>query len=265
MLVAVHHAAHHHAAQFAAVLGQVAHLRHEDAQEEHIAHEPQRRGNRQPPVGQAHEHQGTQAVDHDVPDRADAGHHALAHGVAGLHDAVGDAPGKVVLKKRPALAHHVPVALPADQAGHARHHGVVAYQAVHQQRQRPAYQHQQRHAHQHRQGVGQRGASVGGLHQAHQAADEHGDQRVDQRHHQAGDEHRAEQALGLAHVMPVEGHQRLRWRRARARGGADQVFEDRKHQWQRLSAALGAADGGRGGGGWGIVAAGPTRHRHPTQ
>ena len=44
----------------------------------------------------------------------------------GLHHAVGDAPGEVVLEERPALPHHVPVALPADQAGDAGHqHGVA--------------------------------------------------------------------------------------------------------------------------------------------
>jgi hypothetical protein len=52
----------------------------------------------------------------------------------GLHHAVGDAAGEVVLEERPALAHHVPVALPADQAGDAGDHRVVAHQAVEQQR-----------------------------------------------------------------------------------------------------------------------------------
>src|SRR6185312_12028285 len=40
------------------------------------------------------QHERADAVDQDVPDRADARDDALAHRVAGLHDAVGDAAAK---------------------------------------------------------------------------------------------------------------------------------------------------------------------------
>ena len=52
----------------------------------------------------------------DVPHRVHDLHRRFAQRRAGLHDAVGDAAGEVVLEEGQALPHHVLVLLPADRA-----------------------------------------------------------------------------------------------------------------------------------------------------
>jgi len=47
-----------------------------------------------------------------------------------LHDALGDAPGEVVLEEVQALLEHVAVVLPTDQAGHAGADGLVDQQVM---------------------------------------------------------------------------------------------------------------------------------------
>src|SRR5213592_911345 len=64
--------------------------------------------------------------------------------------------------------------------------------------------------------------AVDGLHQRNQLPYEHRDHRVDQRHGQAGHEHKRVPALGLAHEVPVKGDEsRRRLARTRARRSAD--------------------------------------------
>src|SRR5207302_1835035 len=60
--------------------------------------------------------------------------------------------------------------------------------------------------------------AIRSFHQRHQPADEQRDHRIEQRHRQAGGEHRREPALRLAYEMPIESEQALR-RRARPRTG----------------------------------------------
>ena len=55
-------------------------------------------------------------------------------------------PAKSFWKKRPALAHHMPMALPADQVGEPRRDRLVGDQVLQQQRGGPHDQQHQRHA-----------------------------------------------------------------------------------------------------------------------
>jgi len=73
------------------------------------------------------------------------------------------------------------------------------------------------------------GGAVGGLHQRHQLADEDRDQGVDQRHAQAGGQHREVQAACLADEVPVEREQAWRRCAGRRRGRVDAGFEEGEH------------------------------------
>jgi hypothetical protein len=127
-------------------------------------------------------------------------------------------PGKVVLEERPALPHHVPVALPADQAGCAGDQRVLPQRDVREDHQRPHQENQAHHTGEHRPLSRQRGLSVERFHERHQLADEYRDGGVDQGHGETGDEHERVPALGLAHEVPVEREQARR-RLARTRAG----------------------------------------------
>ena len=207
------------------------------AQEEDVPREPQHRRDSQAPVGHRHQYQRTQPIDRDVPDGANARHHGLAQGIAGLHDAVGNPSREIVLEERPALPHDVPVTLPPDEAGHPRYHGVVAHQTVSEQGEWPTEQNNGRHAHQHRRGGAESGDAVAGLHQRHQLADEHGDQRVDQSHRKARDEHRGIQSARLADEMPIEREEPARRCGRRQFGRSYAGFEERKHGCRQCAAA----------------------------
>ena len=227
--IAVHDARHHQRAHFRTRLCQIAHARHEVAQEHDVARKPRERGQAQPPVRGHHQRQRADAVDRDVPDAAYRRHHAFAQGVGGLHHAIGQASGKIVVEERQVLADQVPMALPADETGGARNQHVLADGDVGEHHEGANHQYQRHHRDQQRRLLRQGRMAVGGLHQRNQLADEYRDQGVDQRHRQAGCEHERVPGLGLAHEMPIESEQP--WRRhtrAGARRGANarmQIFE----------------------------------------
>src|SRR5262249_54761130 len=127
--------------------------------------------------------------------------------IRGLHDAVGDAPREIVLEERPALAHDVPVALPADQAGGARYQRVLADRDVDQYHERAEDEYKRDHAEQQRPLLPERRGPVDGFHQRHELADEYRDHGVDQRDGEARDEHERIPALSLAREVPVKGDQ----------------------------------------------------------
>jgi hypothetical protein len=85
--------------------------------------------------------------------------------------------------------------------------GVVAHEAVGEQRERAADEHDERHADEQRQRVAKRREAIGRLHERDEAADEDGDRGVDHRDDDPGDEHRGVEAAGLADEVPVEGEE----------------------------------------------------------
>ena len=213
----------------------LAHARQEHPQHRGIGREPADDRQRQPPVGGGEEQRGARAVDQDVPDRVDAGDDALAQRRAGLHHPVGDAAGEIVLKIGPALAHDVPMALPARQVGEAGDQRLVGDQRRGEMRDRPQHQQQQRHPEE---------LPAGGLpdgvrrlrgHQRGDAADKDRDRRIEQRDDEPGHEQRAQQTGDLPHEMPIEADKRVRaaelGRRyvRRLLGRLDQAFEETEH------------------------------------
>ena len=65
-----------------------------------------------------------------MPERVHGLHGGIAQGVAGLHDALGDTPGEIILEKTQALLEHIAVVLPANQVGQAGADGLVHQQAM---------------------------------------------------------------------------------------------------------------------------------------
>ena len=98
----------------------LAHARHEINEQRRVAAKPQQQRQREPAIRRRRERDRGRAVHEDVPDRGDGRGQRRAHRRAGLHDAIGNAAGEIVLKERPALPHHVPVRLPANEAGERR-------------------------------------------------------------------------------------------------------------------------------------------------
>ncbi len=173
-------------------------------EEDEIAGEPDERRHPQTPVGHRHQRVRDDAVCADVPDGANAGHDALAQRVCGLHDAVGDAAGKIVLEERPALADHMPVALPADERGRAGDENHVPDRNIGQQHERPHHEDEGDHADEHRPLLAQRRHAVGCLHERHQAPDEEGYHGIERSDSEACGEHRRIPPFRLAHEVPIE-------------------------------------------------------------
>ena len=175
-------------------------------------------------------HDRRHAVDQNVPDRGDGRGQRRAHRRPGLHDAVGNAAGEIVLKERPALPHHVPMRLPADHAGERRRDRLVGDQIARQRHRRPRDQHDDRHADEPRPAV--RRGTVGRRlrHHGDDAAHEPRHRAVGQRHQHLDDEQRGEQPFRLPGKVPQKGDQcagRLRiFRDCRRR---QEFFKKREH------------------------------------
>ena len=202
--VAVHHAARERRAHLGHLPRPIAQARHEKAQEDRIARKPQEHRRREPDIAACHQDDSAGAVDQDVPDRIRAGDHALAERRARLHDAVGDPPREIVLEERPALPHHVPVALPADQVRETGGDRLVRDQALQQKGTRPHQQEDERHAKELRPGLRQQRARRMVRDQRHHAPDEDRDRRVERSHHEAREEQRHHQPARLPRVMPIK-------------------------------------------------------------
>ncbi len=147
-----------------------------------------------------------------------------AHRRPGLHHAIGDAAGEIVLEERPALAHHVPMRLPADEAGERRRQRLVGDEIAHQRHAGPRDQHHQRHAGEPRPAVGEEAIGRHLRHHGDDAADEPRHRAVGERHEQFDHEQRDEQPLGLAGEVPEERDQPGRRLGALGRRGRRQVF-----------------------------------------
>ncbi|MNI04851.1 hypothetical protein D3C73_577880 [compost metagenome] len=157
-----------------------------------------------------------------------------------MHDALGDAPGEVVLEKIQALLEHVAVVLPADQAGHARAQGLVHQQVMQADEHRTQDQRDHHHPGQfdavflEEIGVGR---ALGQVDDATQVAEQrHFDQRAEQANDQQGDETRPD----LLEIIGVEGQDAVRWRGCRGVAeDVDQFFKTAiKHRFLARARAL---------------------------
>ena len=127
-----------------------------------------------------------------------------AHRRPGLHHAIGNAAGEIVLKERPALPHHVPMRLPADQPGERRGDGLVGDEVARQGHRRAHDQDDDRHAEQPRPAFGQEAIGRRLGHHGDDAAHEPRHRAVGQRDEQFDHEQRREQPLRLAGKVPQE-------------------------------------------------------------
>ena len=208
--VAVDHTPGEFRARKRAKLRALAHARHEIKQQARITGEPQQDRYRQPAFGRGGQRYRGRAVDDDVPDCRDGRGQRRAQGRRGLHHAIGNAAGEIVLKERPALAHHMPMRLPADQAGERRGDGLVGDEIARQRRHGPYDHDDDRHAEEPRPTGGEQtlGRCLG--HQRDDAAHEPWHRAVAERHEQFGDEESGEQPFRLAGEMPQESEQARR-------------------------------------------------------
>jgi len=139
-----------------------------------------------------------------MPQRVHRLHGGITQRVAGLHDALGNAPGKVALEEVQALLEHVAVVLPADQAGHAGVDGLVHQQVVQAEEQRPQQQDHDQHPGQLALVLTEEidvGCALGQVDDAAEVA-EH--RYLDQRGEQADHQQRQEAGPDLAQVIQVE-------------------------------------------------------------
>ena len=228
--VAVDDAPDHERACLRGPLRAVAQPRYDDPQHHRIGREPERDRQHQQHVDPAEQRQGRDAVDRDAPDGRDAGDSALPHRGARFHDARRDTAGKIVLEEGPALAHDMPMALPAHHVGDVDHDPGVRDQVLGRDGGRPREQHHERHR-------GQKGAveSEERLARrrrdgAHEPPDEPGHGSVEHRYREARREEGCEQQTGLPDEVPVEARETFRGLNHGAVGGRrDDGFEQAEH------------------------------------
>ncbi|MNT15937.1 hypothetical protein D3C72_1510170 [compost metagenome] len=165
-----------------------------------------------------------------MPQRVDRLHGGVAQREAGLHDALGDAAGKVVLEERQALLEHVAVVLPADQVGQAGVDDLVHKDVVQAEEDRAQQQRHHGHPQQLVAMPAEELRAWRGLCHVDQAAEEaeqrHLDQRADQAHQQQQREH-------APHFTQVPGIEAQDLARRLAVGhvseGVDQSFQATQH------------------------------------
>ena len=204
-----------------------AQLRHEVAQRQRIAREPQQDRHCEADIARAQKHDRRAAVNQDVPDGVGADDDAFTQGGAGLHDAIGDAAGEVVLEKAPALTHHVPVILPAHEIGEARIDRLVGDELLEGDRHWPRDQQHGCHAGKLRPSLAEQSVGRMARGERHESPDEDRDGGVEEGHHGTGDEERANEMTNLPRVMPIERRQpRRRLRVRRQRRGLEQFLEE---------------------------------------
>ncbi|MNL16994.1 hypothetical protein D3C87_1380630 [compost metagenome] len=149
-----------------------------------------------------------------------------------MHDALGDAPGEVVLEEIQALLEHVAVVLPADHAGHAGAQGLVHQQIM--QADKYGAQHQRNHHHPGQfEGVILEQTDVRrALGQVDDAAQVAEQRHLDQSPNQADDQQGGEARPDLFEVISVERENPVRRRRRRCfTENIDQFFKAAIKHW----------------------------------
>ena len=195
-----------------------------------VACEPQQDRHGKPAIRGSRQADGGDAVHYNVPDGGDGRGQRRAHRRPGLHHAVGNAAGEIVLKERPALAHHVPMRLPADHAGERRGDGLIGDEIARQRHRRAHDHHHDRHADEPRPADGEEAVGRRLGDHGDDAAHEPRHRAVGERDAQLNHEQGREQPLRLAGKVPQEGDQagrRLGMVRRRCR--RQESFEKCKH------------------------------------
>ncbi len=176
-----------------------------------------------------------------MPERVDHLHGRITQRRAGLHDALGDAPGEIVLEEVQALLEHIAVVLPADQIGQPRVDGLVGEQVVQAEHQGPDDHSHHGHPQQLIAVFGEKTPRIArGLRHVDQLAKKAEQRHFDQRRKEAHHQHSSHQRPDLLQIMRVEAqHAR---RRLDVRAGLediDQVFETAEQHGARSAVASG--------------------------
>jgi hypothetical protein len=121
-----------------------------------------------------------------------------------LHDAGGNAAGKIVLEECPALPHDMPMALPAHEVGQSRDQDLVDDDGLRDVRAR--LHDQQQHRHQPELEAGFPPNRLGLLHgyQRDDAADANRNRGIGDGNEETGGEQRQQRPRDLPHEMPIE-------------------------------------------------------------
>ena len=214
--------------------------RHEVAQQQAVAENPQTQRQYQAQVGFGEQVQRAAGIHQHVPQGVDHLHGRVAQGRAGLHDALGDAPGEVVLEEVQALPEHVAVVLPAHQVGQARGDRLIGQQIMQAEHQGTDQQHHRQHPQQLALVAVEEVAARGGLGHVDQLAEEVEQRHLDQGGEEADHQHGEQQRPGLDQVVGVEGQDALG--RHHVRAGPEHVeqgFEAAKQHSGRPAIAMG--------------------------
>ncbi|RMW13187.1 hypothetical protein ALP03_05892 [Pseudomonas amygdali pv. tabaci] len=189
-------------------------------QREYERHDPGAQRDHQAPVSLGEQHHGADRVDQYMPQRIHRLHRRVAQRVAGLHDALGDTPGEIVLEEVDALFEHVAVVLPTNQVGHAGADGLMHQQVVQADEDRAQQQGHHHHPDQFRAMNAEKILGRRGLRQVDNAAQVVEQRHLDQRPDQSHDQKREKRRPYLTQVIHVKREDGVG--RGRGRG----VFED---------------------------------------
>ncbi len=204
-----------------------ADTRHEIPERSAVTDDPQQQRHDQTQVRGGEQIQRAAGIDHHMPQRIDHLHGRITQRRPGLHHALGDAPGKVVLEEVQALLEHVAVVLPADQVGQPRVDRLMREQVVQAKHQRPDDQRHRSHPQQLVAVRGEKGSRIARrLGHIDQLAEETEQRHLDHRREKADHQHGRHQRPDLLQVMGIETQHPGRRRNVRAGfEDIDQVFE----------------------------------------
>src|SRR6185437_10960362 len=192
--------------------------RNEERKQTDVSEHPGHQRQGEPHIGLREQGDRAAGVDDHVPQRIHHLHRRFAQRAAGLHDAVGDAPGIIVLEEGEALADHIAMVLPADAIVQAGQDRLVHQQVVQAAQHGPRHQRDHRHPHQRAPMLAEKIRRRAARH-VHDAANEAEQRHLHHRHAEADHDRRGEHRPHLAQVEQVETRHRLR------RHAVDRILE----------------------------------------
>ncbi len=185
--------------------------RHKITKRGYVSDEPDHQRNGQPPIRRRKQQCRADELHTRVPERIDELNHALAQRRPCLHDLVGDAARKIVLKEPEALAQDIAVRLPANARRASGRQHLIFDEIVRRRNERPEDQRDERHQGQHR-GVRRnerRRISVR-PHPVDDRADEAHQSNFDRRAKTARDQQQQEERPKRLDEKPIERPQPIR-------------------------------------------------------